>query len=165
MEMKYTVVCGEFSKDQNEKAIKYIKLNKSSPRKIEKGFKQIAMTILPASFEDIESPAISQSVPFDFIARKNNELALIELKGRENSFNYSSMVQYSRLKQVVERLKRDRVKHSIFMLQINMDFGIYQILSKGFYDFIFKCDLKGGRDQSIEPSMKLIDEYRHKYML
>ncbi|MBW1861953.1 MAG: hypothetical protein JRJ02_06210, partial [Deltaproteobacteria bacterium] len=121
-------------------------------------------SILPAEgFEDYESPEKSQSVPFDFIATKDNKLALIEMKGAGKNFNYSSATQYSRLLQVYEALEKDNIKPSLFLLQINLKYGVYQILTKQYYDLIFKevkemmkRDPELGRKQKIDSNFNFL---------
>jgi len=164
---------GHFSKKEYEKAIREADNN----REIEEKFRKIAQEkILPnEGFEDIETPGKTQSVPFDFIAMKDRKLALIEMKGSQDDFRYSKKDQYSRLLKVKEALEEDKtkqIKPSLFLLQINLEYGVYQILTKQFYDLIFQ-EIKEmikkqpdlGSKQTIQPSLDAIDEYRKKYKL
>ena len=79
-----------------------------------------------------------QGVPFDFIALKKGVVSLVELKGSMNSFNYSKEVQFDRLYHVVSELEKRQIKSSIFLLQINLAYSLYQILDADFYDIIFE---------------------------
>jgi len=104
-------------------------------------FKNIARSILSREgFENITTgPSTSQfqGVPFDFIAIKKGVLCLVELKGSMNTFNYSSEVQFARLFHVVTELKKREIRTNKFLLQINLNYSLYQILDCGFYDIIF----------------------------
>ena len=62
---------------------------------------------------------------------------MIELKGSMNTFNYSSEVQFARLYHVDSELKERGIQPDIFLLQINLNYSLYQILGSGFYDIIF----------------------------
>ena len=107
-------------------------------------FKKIARDILKKqNFEKItEGPSINdlKGVPFDFIALEKGNLSLIELKGSVNTFNYSSELQFARLFHVVSELKKRQIKRDIstFLLQINLNLTVYQLLDSKFYSVIFK---------------------------
>jgi hypothetical protein len=79
---------------------------------------------------------------------KNGCLSLIELKGAMNTFNYSAEVQFRRLFHVVSELSGRKIESNIFLLQINLDFSLYQILDSEFYDIIF---------ENINKSHRIID--------
>ena len=103
--MDYKVEVSNFDSKKHFKNILEIENAETNIAK-EIFFKKIARDILKKKhFEKITegpSPSKFQGVPFDFIALKDGDLSLIELKGSRNTFNYSSEVQYSRLFQVVE---------------------------------------------------------------
>ena len=153
--MEYKVLVGDINASKHSKVIRKIKNTENRILK-EKYFKNIARDILMREgFTDVkEGPSTSeyQGVPFDFIAIKNGLLSLIELKGSMNSFNYSKEVQFSRLYQVVSELKKRKIKCRIFLLQINLTCGLYQILDSKFYDIVFsKIDKSAGKKRPIVP--------------
>ena len=83
---------------------------------------------------------------------KKGDLSLIELKGSMNTFNYSTEVQFARLFQVISELKKRKIKSRVFLLQINADFSLYQILDSKFYEIIFKnIDKSKGLKRPIIP--------------
>ena len=119
-------------------------------------FKKIARDILQKEGfrEIIEGPSIHefQGVPFDFLAIRNGILSLIELKGSMSTFNYSKEVQFSRLYQVANELKKRKIKHSLFLLQINLKYTLYQLLGQDFYNILFrKIDTSVGKKRPIVP--------------
>lgn len=138
--MKYRVSSGSFDRKRHARSIEKIGKARSGLEK-EPHFKNIARVILSREgFGKVTmGPSTSkfQGVPFDFIGVKNGVLSLIELKGSINTFNYSSQVQFSRLYHLVSELKKREIKTNIFLLQINLDYGLYQILDSQFYDIVF----------------------------
>jgi len=81
---------------------------------------------------------------------------LIELKGSMNTFNYSSEVQFARLYHVVSELKKRGIQTNIFLLQINLDYSLYQILDSGFYNIVFE-----GIDKTVglkRPILPIVDD-------
>jgi len=153
--VEYKVLTGSFDTKKHSKSIEKIRKARSSIEK-EHYFKNIARSILSRKgFENITTgPSTSQfqGVPFDFIAMKKGVLCLIELKGSMNSFNYSSEVQFARLYHVVTELREREIKTNKFLLQINLNYSLYQILGSGFYDIIFtRIDKTFGRKRPILP--------------
>jgi len=136
----YRILTGSFDRKDHSKSIEKIRKARSSIEK-EHYFKNIARSILSREgFENITTgPSTSQfqGVPFDFIAMKKGVLCLIELKGSMNTFNYSGVVQFARLYHVVTELRKREIKSNIFLLQINLNYFLFQILGSGFYDIIF----------------------------
>ncbi|MDQ1334322.1 MAG: hypothetical protein QG552_1272 [Thermodesulfobacteriota bacterium] len=69
-----------------------------------------------------------------------------------NTFNYSSQVQFARLYHLVSELKKREIQADIFLLQINLDYGLYQILDSEFYDIVFsRIDKTLGLKRPITP--------------
>ena len=168
--MEYKIMGGSYKlRDYDLTIDDFIKADNNQNR--EQLFKTIAEDILKKEkFKKIYSPDMSQSVPFDFLACKDNKLALIELKGREKGFNYSKPTQYSRLQQVLVELNKERILYSPFLIQINLEFEVYQILTKEFYDMIFvglkkviETHPELGKKQKIKSSMDTITEYRKSH--
>jgi hypothetical protein len=128
--MEYKISVGDLEPGRHLKIIEQIEKATNNFTK-EIYFKKIARHILRREgFTKItEGPSMSefQGVPFDFIAIKNWVLSLIELKGSAESFNYSKEVQFARLYQVVNELKKRRIRPRphIFLLQIN--FKVYPL--------------------------------------
>jgi hypothetical protein len=137
--MEYKILGGHFDLKKHHETVTKIKKSKDNQEK-EILFKIIAKDILrKEKFTSVEEgPTDLKGVPFDFMACKNRELALIELKGATDGFNFSKEVQCSRLLQVVNELKKKKNKVTMFLLQINLKYGIYQILTEQFYKLIFK---------------------------
>ncbi|MFH1951865.1 MAG: hypothetical protein ABIL06_09640 [Pseudomonadota bacterium] len=153
--MEYSVSIGDFDREKHSRSIEKIAKARTTIEK-EPYFKNIARDILSKEgFESITTgPSTSQfqGVPFDFIAMKNGGLCLIELKGSMNTFNYSSEVQFARLYYVVTELREREIQTNIFLLQINLNYSLYQILDSGFYDIIFsRIDKTFGRKRPILP--------------
>ena len=168
--MECKMICGNFSLLKHKTIIKKIK--KAEPNRAkEEPYKELALKILPKEgFEEIHSPNEKQGVPFDFLACKDNKLALIEMKGKEKGFNYSSPTQYSRLKQVINWLNKKGIENNPFLLQINLEYGMYQIYTKKFYETTFaglkkivKDNPEIGKKQNIKPSIKAINDYLEKH--
>ena len=166
--MDYKVEVSNFDSKKHFKNILEIENAETNIAK-EIFFKKIARDILKKKhFEKITegpSPSKFQGVPFDFIALKDGDLSLIELKGSRNTFNYSSEVQYSRLFQVVDTLKKKDIKKvNKFLLQINLDYSLYQLLDANFYEIIFKnIDKEKGKKRPIEPIVNdIISRMRKK---
>ncbi len=138
--MEYSVSIKKFDSKKHSRSIRKIKAALNGIDK-EKFFMNIARDILSKQgFKHVtKGPSTSEikGVPFDFIATKKGNLSLIELKGSMNTFNYSSEVQFARLYQVVSELKKRQIVNSIFLLQINLNYSLYQILDSNFYDIIF----------------------------
>jgi len=138
--VEYKVLVGIFDRKKHLRAIKKIGKAQAAIEK-EHHFKNIARDILSKEgFEGITtgpSTAQFQGVPFDFIAMKKGVLCLIELKGSVNTFNYSSEVQFARFYHVISEFKRRGIQNAIFLLQINLNYSLYQILGPGFYEMIF----------------------------
>ncbi len=81
---------------------------------------------------------------------------MIELKGSANTFNYSSEVQFARLYHVVTELREREIQTNIFLLQINLNYSLFQILDSGFYDIIFsRIDRTLGRKR---PILSIVDD-------
>jgi len=139
-DVEYRVLTGSFDRKKLSRSIEKICRAPSSIEK-EHYFKNIARSILSIEgFENVTTgPSTSQfqGVPFDFIAMKKGVVCLIELKGSMNTFNYSSEVQFARLFHVVTELRKRQIKTNKFLLQINLNYSLYQILGSGFYDIIF----------------------------
>ena len=157
--MEYRVLTGSFDRKKHSRSIEKIRKARSSIEK-ESYFKNIARHILSKEeFENITTgPSTSQlqGVPFDFIAMKKGTLSLIELKGSMNTFNYSSEVQFARLYHVVSELKKRGIQTNIFLLQINLDYSLYQILDSGFYNIVFE-----GIDKTVglkRPILLIVDD-------
>ena len=153
--MEYRVSIGNFDRNKYSRTIEKIGRARSANDK-ESYFKNIARNILSKEvFENITTgPSTSQlqGVPFDFIAMKERVLSLIELKGSMNTFNYSSEVQFVRLYHVMPELKKRDIKTNIFLLQINLNYSLYQILDSGFYNIVFsRIDKTLGRKRPILP--------------
>ncbi len=153
--MEYRVSIGGFDRKRHSRSIEKIRKARNSIDK-EPYFKNIARHILSKKgFHDITTgPSVSQfqGVPFDFIAMKKGVLCLIELKGSMNTFNYSSEVQFARLFHVVTELRKREIRTNKFLLQINLNYSLYQILDSGFYDIIFsKIDRTLGYKRPILP--------------
>jgi len=123
--MEYKIMGGQFDLKKHHRTIKSIETAKNNQER-EKFFKKIAKDILKNEgfYKLREGPTDLQGVPFDFIACNDHELALIEMKGARDGFNYSSDVQYSRFQQVVNELNERDIRHNIFMLQINLKYGV-----------------------------------------
>lgn len=69
-----------------------------------------------------------------------------------NTFNYSSQVQFARLYHLLSELKKRKIQADIFLLQINLDYGLYQILDSEFYDIVFsRIDKTVGLKRPITP--------------
>jgi len=69
-----------------------------------------------------------------------------------NTFNYSSEVQFARLFHVLTELRKRGIKTNKFLLQINLNYSLYQKLGSGFYDIIFsRIDKTLGRKRPILP--------------
>lgn len=153
--MEYRALAGSFDRKRHSRSIDKIGRARSGIDK-EPYFKNIARNILSKEgFENITTgPSTSQfqGVPFDFIAMKKGVLCLIELKGSMNTFNYSSEVQFGRLYHVMTELRKREIKTNIFLLQINLNYSLYQILGSGFYDTIFsRMDKTVGLKRPILP--------------
>jgi len=153
--MEYSVLTGSFDRKKHLKSIAKIDKARSGTEK-EPYFKNIARHILSKEgFENITTgPSVSQfqGVPFDFIAMINGTLSLIELKGSMNTFNYSSEVQFARLYHVVAELKGKGIQTDIFLLQINLNYSLYQLIDSGFYDIVFsRIDKDVGLKRPILP--------------
>ena len=153
--MEYKVSVGDFDRKRHSGSIEKIG-NAHSGIKKEPYFKNIARHILSKEgFENVTTGASTsqfQGVPFDFIAMKNGDLSLIELKGSMNTFNYSAEVQFARLYHVVTELKERGIQTDIFMLQINLSFSLYQLLNSGFYAIVFgRIDKTVGLKRPIVP--------------
>ncbi len=153
--MEYKVSAGVFDRKKHSRSIVKIGTARSSLEK-ESHFKNIARSILSREgFENVTTgPSTSQfqGVPFDFITMKNGTLSLVELKGSMNTFNYSSQVQFARLYHLVSELKKREIQADIFLLQINLDYGLYQILDSEFYDIVFsRIDKTVGLKRPITP--------------
>ena len=101
-------------------------------------YKKIAKDLLKKEgFKKItEGPSTSQikGVPFDFVAQKDGVCSLIELKGSLSSFNFPDKVQYARLYRLITELKYKKIKHNIFLLQINLRVFRYRIRDKEFFN-------------------------------
>jgi hypothetical protein len=138
--MEYKIIGGHLDLKKHHKTIADIVDGNNNNQEKEVLFKKIAKDILKKEgFTTIkEGPTDLKGVPFDFIACKNREFALIELKGATDGFNYSKDVQYSRVQQVLTELKERKIKAKIYLLQINLKFNVYQILTEQFYNLIFK---------------------------
>ena len=140
--MEYKVRMFNFDRKKHLKTIGKIKSG-IPPIAKEPLFKKIALDILKKEkFEKItDDPSIDKlkGVPFDFIALKEQNLSLIELKGSAGTFNYSSELQFARLFHVMSELKKRQIKREIktFLLQINLNFNVYQMLDPEFYSIIF----------------------------
>jgi hypothetical protein len=153
--VEYRVLTGSFDRKDHSRSIEKIRKARSSIEK-EHFFKNIARHILlKEGFENVTTgPPVSQfqGVPFDFIAMKNGALSLIELKGSLTTFNYSSEVQFARLHHVVTELKAKRIQTDIFLLQINLNYSLYQLLNSKFYDIVFnRIDKTVGLKRPILP--------------
>ena len=153
--MEYKISLKVFDAKKHSRTIGKIRNAPSGIIK-EKYFKNIARDILlREGFKKIiEGPSTSefQGVPFDFIAIKKGVLSLIELKGSMNTFNYSKDVQFARLYHVVAVLKKRKIKNNIFLLQINLNYSLYQMLDSKFYTIIFgKIDKTIGLKRPIIP--------------
>ena len=165
--MEYRISVGNFDRKRHSRIIEQIGKAQSGTEK-EPYFKNIARYILSKEgFEKITTgPSVSQfqGVPFDFIAMKKGSLSLIELKGSMKTFNYSSEVQFARLYNVVKELKKRGIQTEIFLLQINLNYFLYQLLNSGFYDIVFaRIDKTIGRKRSILPIVDdLIKRMRKK---
>ena len=91
---------------------------------------------------------------------KKGILSLIELKGSMNAFNYSSEVQFARLYHVDSELKEREIQNDIFLLQINLNYSLYQILNSAFYDLVF-----GRIDKTIglkRPILPIVDDIKKR---
>lgn len=153
--MKYPVLIGSFDRKRHARSIQKIIDARNGIEK-ERYFKNIARDILSKEgFEDVTTgPSTSQfqGVPFDFLAAKEATLSLVELKGSTNTFNFSSEVQFARLYHVVNELKKREIRANIFLLQINLDYGLYQVLDSEFYDIVFsRMDKTVGLKRPIVP--------------
>ena len=165
--MEYKVSVFNFDSKKHSKTIDEIN---NAPNGIEKEpfFKKIALDILAQKgFEKItEGPSISefQGVPFDFIAMKDGCLSLIELKGSINTFNFSKEVQFARLFHVMSELKNRKIESCAFLLQVNTDLSLCQILDSKFYKIVFKnIDKSKGLKRPIIPIVDdLIKRMRKK---
>jgi len=153
----YKVAVSNFDRKKHLKTIEEIERVRTNIEK-EPFFKKIALDILKKEkFEKITegpSPSQFQGVPFDFIALKNDQLSLIELKGSKDTFNFSSEVQFSRLFQVENILTNEKgiKKVSKFLLQINLKYSLYQLLDTNFYKIIFQnIDKSAGTKRPIYP--------------
>ncbi len=139
--MEYNISVKKFDSDKYSRTIRKI-MNENNGAKKEPYFMKIAQDILSKEgFNKITNgPSIYElkGVPFDFIALRKGILSLIELKGSVSTFNYSSEVQFARLYQVVTELKKSKIETNIFLLQINVNYSLYQILDSAFYKIIFK---------------------------
>ena len=157
--MRYAVTVGSFEKARYSVEVRAILASSDGSEK-ETHFDKIAVPILvDEGFENVVSgPSVLelQGVPFDFIAIENGTLALIELKGSKDTFNYSSHVQFARLHHVVGELKSRGIDCSTYLLQINLEYALYQILGADFYSMIFnRIDEALGRVRPIAP---IVDE-------
>jgi len=155
--MIYEVEVSNFDRKKHLKTIREIEKAKTNIEK-EPFFKKIARDILKKEkFEKITegpSPSQFQGVPFDFIAIRNGQLSLIELKGSKDTFNYSGEVQFARLLRVENILKNEKriKKISKFLLQINLKYSLYQLLDTDFYQIIFQnIDKSVGAKRPIRP--------------
>lgn len=168
--MEYKIMGGHF--DLEEHGLKDDEFEKATDNRArEQLYIPIAEGILAAeNFQHVDRPDKVQSVPFDFIATKDQRLALIEMKGAKDGFNYSKDTQFARLFRVVEEPEVKKISPSLFLLQINLTYRVYQILTPEFYELVFrevremiKRDPKKGAKQNIDSSLKDIDAYRRKY--
>ena len=153
--MEYKVSAGSFDRKRHARSIQNI-FNAHSGVEKESYFKNMARHILSKEgFENLTTgPSTSQfqGVPFDFIALRDGVLSLIELKGSVNRFNYSSEVQVARLHHVVTELKKRGIRANIYLLQINLNFSLYQILDSQFYGIVFsRIDMSIGLKRPIVP--------------
>jgi hypothetical protein len=144
-----------FDTKKYRKEIKAIKIAVNNIAK-EPHYKRIAQDLLKIEgFKSvIEGPSTSeiQGVPFDFIAKKNGIISLIELKGTETTFNYPAKVQYSRLYYLLGKLKKKKIIPNIFLLQINLKSSSYRLRdSEFFYDKPFK-----ERDKNFKPKRSIL---------
>ena len=165
--MAYDVIWGKFSLKNYDLTIEDFKKAKNNQIR-EDYFQPIAEDILELKkFKKIKCHDISQSVPFDFIAKRNGTLALIEMKGSIDTFNYSKATQYARLLRVIDALKEEQsIKPDIFLIQLNLTLETYQILDNQFYSMVFpiirnkmKEDQKLGKHQNIKTSLEEIEKY------
>jgi len=61
-------------------------------------------------------------------------------------------VQFARLYHLLSELKKRKIQADIFLLQINLDYGLYQILDSEFYDIVFsRIDKTVGLKRPITP--------------
>jgi hypothetical protein len=146
--MEYRASIGGFDRTKHARIITLIRDAPNNQIR-ERYFKKIALSILKSQgFKKvIDGRYVSsrQGVPFDFLALKENVISLIELKGSRDTFNYSKEVQFARLNHVVNELKKRKIRHSIYLLQINLKYAIFQILDSAFYANIFsRVDTKLG---------------------
>jgi len=168
--MKYEIMGGHFDLEEHGLTIRDFEDAKDN-RERERLFIPIAERILASEhFQQVNRPDKSQSVPFDFIATRDQKLALIEMKAAEDDSNYSSVVQFARLLGVSKKLEEKKTTPSLFLLQINLKYRVYQILTQQFYELVFRgakeiIEKKPeiGRKQTIKPSLKAIEDYRDKY--
>jgi len=139
--MEYRATVGGFDRKKYGRIISQIR---NAPNNVirEKHFKKIALSILKRhgfpKVIDGQSVSKRQGVPFDFVEKRKNALSLIELKGSRDTFNYSKEVQFARLYHVVNGLKKRQIRPNIFLLQVNLKYGLYQILDSEFYANIFR---------------------------
>ena len=167
--MVYKIKVSNFDRKKHLNTILEIERAKTGIEK-EPFFKRIARDILKKeNFDKITegpSPSQYQGVPFDFIALKNGQLALIEMKGSKDTFNFSSEVQFARLFQVEKELKENKGIKKIhkILLQINLNYSLYQLLDTEFYNIIFKnIDKSKGKKRPIEPIVNdIISRMRKK---
>jgi hypothetical protein len=141
-----------------EKYSKEIDQIEKAPNNIAKEphYKKIAQDLLKIEgFKSvIQGPSTSeiQGVPFDFIAKKNGVISLIELKGAETTFNYPGKVQYSRLYYLLGELKKKKITPNIFLIQINLKSSSYKLRdSEFFHGTPFKK-----RDKGFKPKRSIL---------
>ena len=147
--LEHKVIINSFDTQKHKKSINAIKNEKVHLYK-ETHFIKIATDILEKQkFKNIKiglSSYKARSIPFDILAKKGNVLSLIELKGSWSTFNFSNEVQFSRLYQVVQELKKRNIKCDTYLLQINLKYGLFQIYGNDFYKNIFqKIDKSAGK--------------------
>jgi len=159
--MEYRVTIGAFDRNEFEGPISRIADRSTKNNEKEKWFKEIALRILKKNgfpkLVDGREVSRRQGVPFDLVEKGNDGLSLIEMKGSQYTFNYSKEIQSARLHHVVSELRKRNVIPRIFLLQINLQYDLYQILDSEFYSRILtRIDTKRvGRDI---PFIPIVDD-------
>ena len=123
----------------------------------EQYYKQIAINILEnlEGFKSIISgPSVSehQGTPFDLFGIRDKNFAIIELKGSLRNFNLPGKTQLVRMEDLLTCLAGKNINVIPYILQINLDKGIYHLWDKdGVYSLFQGTDKSLGKFRPIEP--------------